>query len=270
MIMGLFFGRRYSARKYATVVVITLGVALFMGGGDSSAKAGADAPKPGAAAPTPEEEAADQGVMLVGGLLLFASLCFDGATGAYEDKIMGHDHVGPFELMYNIQLGKAILAFISLMALNEVHHFFQMVAETGWVLLALGLTGAMGQVFIFVTISKFGALTCSIIGLARKIVTLVTSLIIYHHEINSTQGTGLLLAIAGMVYNFVDKKSKKKAPEEDAAAAPDAERAGLLGGGGGGGGGDGSGDEEYADGNGVDIEVSGEDLLGEDDELVSA
>lgn len=40
----------------------------------------------------------------------------------------------------------------------------QMVHSTGPVLLLLGLSGAMGQVFIFVTISKFGALTCSIIG----------------------------------------------------------------------------------------------------------
>lgn len=40
----------------------------------------------------------------------------------------------------------------------------QMVYSTGPVLLLLGLSGAMGQVFIFVTISKFGALTCSIIG----------------------------------------------------------------------------------------------------------
>lgn len=38
-------------------------------------------------------------------------------------------------------------------------------------MLLLGLSGAMGQVFIFVTISKFGALTCSIIGASsvRKI-----------------------------------------------------------------------------------------------------
>jgi hypothetical protein len=36
----------------------------------------------------------------------------------------------------------------------------------------LGLSGAIGQVFIFVTIAKFGALTCAIIGLARKVSTL--------------------------------------------------------------------------------------------------
>ena len=64
-------------------------------------------------------------MMLVGVGLLFVSLSFDGATGAYEDQIMSTAHVGPFELMYNIQLGKCILAALSLIFLNEVNYFFQ-------------------------------------------------------------------------------------------------------------------------------------------------
>ena len=50
------------------------------------------------------------------------------------------NHAGPFELMFNIQLGKAILAFLSLVIFNEVNYFLQMVQETGPVLLALGVT----------------------------------------------------------------------------------------------------------------------------------
>ena len=58
-------------------------------------------------------------MMMVGVALLFVSLSFDGATGAYEDMIMSTAHVGPFELMYNIQLGKCILAGLGLIFLNE-------------------------------------------------------------------------------------------------------------------------------------------------------
>ena len=49
----------------------------------------------------------------------------------------------------------------------------------------------MGQVFIFITISKFGALTCSIIGLARKVTTLVASIYFYGHHLNGIQFAGL-------------------------------------------------------------------------------
>ena len=75
--------------------------------------------------------------MMLGCVMLFVSLSFDGATGAYEDKIMSNDHVGPFELMFNIQLGKAILAFLGLVMLNEIDYFFAMVQETGPVLIVL-------------------------------------------------------------------------------------------------------------------------------------
>ena len=99
-----------------------------------------------------------------------------------------------------------------------------MCQQTGPVLVVLGLTGAIGQVFIFVTISKFGALTCSIMGLMRKITTLVTSIIIYGHELNFTQAGGLGLSIGAMIYNFLDKssskKGKKKDPTTGSAAGP--------------------------------------------------
>ena len=96
----------------------------------------------------------------------------------------------------------------------------------------LGVTGAFGQVFIFVTIAKFGALTCSIIGLARKIVTLVASIIIYGHPVNPMQGFGLAMAITAMVVNFMDKGKKKakgvERRELDTEAPREAEELSLL------------------------------------------
>jgi UDP-galactose transporter B1 len=146
------------------------------------------------------------GSQAMGIILLFISLCFDGGTGAYEDKLMAVHHVGPFDLMYNIQLGKTIIAGVSLLVLNQVHMFLQMCQEMGFVLIALGFTGAMGQVFIFVTIAKFGALTCSIIGLSRKVTTLVASIYFYGHSLNAVQCAGLLIAVGAMVMNFMGKK----------------------------------------------------------------
>ena len=143
---------------------------------------------------------------MIGVTLLFISLCFDGGTGAYEDKLMSVHSVGPFDLMYNIQLGKTILAGIGLIVLNQVHVFAQMCQDMGFLLVALGLSGAIGQVFIFVTIAKFGALTCSIIGLARKVTTLVASIYFYGHHLNSIQALGLVVSVGAMSSNFFGKK----------------------------------------------------------------
>lgn len=130
MIFGVLLGKKYPLRKYVNVIIITCGVALFMGGGNSTNNGG------GMAAES----------TLLGALMLSVSLCFDGATGAYEDKLMGKDHVGPFDLMYNIQLGKAVISFLTLVAVNELGPFIQSVQEGGLMLLVLGFTGALGQV----------------------------------------------------------------------------------------------------------------------------
>lgn len=204
MIMGAFMGKKYPLKKYVNVVLIVVGVALFMGGGDSGKKS-----KKGAGPAVEEDGGGASPSQMVGILLLFVSLCFDGGTGAYEDKLMSVHSVGPFDLMYNIQLGKTILAGVGLLVLNQVHVFLQMCQEMGFLLVALGLSGAMGQVFIFVTISKFGALTCSIIGLARKVTTLVASIYFYGHSLNGVQFGGLAICIGAMVSNFAGKKGGK-------------------------------------------------------------
>lgn len=203
MIMGAFMGKRYPLKKYVNVVMIVFGVALFMGGGD---KKGGGKHSSGGGGDDDSDSSPGQ---MFGILLLFVSLCFDGGTGAYEDKLMSVHSVQPFDLMYNIQLGKTILAGVSLLVLNELHIFMKMCQDMGFLLVALGLSGAMGQVFIFVTISKFGALTCSIIGLARKVTTLVASIYFYGHHLNGVQFSGLVISVAAMVLNFWGKGGGK-------------------------------------------------------------
>ena len=198
MIMGAFMGKKYPLRKYINVVMIVGGVAMFMSGGGGSKSKSGDETTQSSSSPS----------QIIGIVLLFISLCFDGGTGAYEDKLMSVHSVQPFDLMYNIQLGKTILAGIGLLVLNQIHIFFQMCQEMGFLLVALGLSGAIGQVFIFITIAKFGALTCSIIGLSRKVVTLVASIYFYGHRLNTIQSVGLFISVASMVMDFISKKKK--------------------------------------------------------------
>mmetsp|Transcript_12415 Transcript_12415/g.19114 ORF Transcript_12415/g.19114 Transcript_12415/m.19114 type:complete len:458 (-) Transcript_12415:2956-4329(-) len=210
MLMGALMGKKYPLSKYLNVVMIVFGVALFMGGGSGGGKKGAG-------------DDTDASYQIMGILLLSVSLCFDGATGAYEDKLMAVHSVGPFDLMYQIQLGKTILAGVGLVVFNQVHEFLQMCQDMGFLLVALGLSGALGQAFIFVTIAKFGALTCSIIGLARKVTTLVVSILVYGHALAPVQVTGLCIAILAMILNFWGK-NRKKSKKPDITQQEEAEQ----------------------------------------------
>lgn len=59
--------------------------------------------------------------------------------------------------------------------------------------------------FVFVTISKFGALNCALIGLARKMLSLLLSFVLYGHTLNAAQTVGLALSLAAMIANFYEK-----------------------------------------------------------------
>eukprot|EP01035_Chromulina_nebulosa_P016817 gene16817-22301_t len=199
------------------ITTLTLyGVALFMGGGSSTRK-------PGGGTDT----------TLIGAIMLSVSLCFDGATGAYEDKLMANDHVEPFDLMFSIQLGKSVLSFCALVATNGIPVFIRTVTEGGLMLVLLGFTGALGQVFVFVTIAKFGALNCALIGLFRKILSLLLSFILYGHHLNAIQTVGLTLSLAAMIANFYEKGGGKKhgdkgVTNEDKHEAKPEEKKSLL------------------------------------------
>ena len=217
MLFGTILGKKYPLRKYVNVIIITTGVALFMGAGSSTRKAGGGE------------------TTLMGAVLLTISLCFDGATGAYEDKLMGNDHVEPFDLMYNIQLGKSVISFCTLVATNGLSTFAKTIYDGGFTLVVLGLTGAMGQVFVFITISKFGALNCALIGLARKILSLLLSFVLYGHTLNAFQTMGLLLSLVAMISNFYEKGGggghggkKDKVLEGDRKEAGPEERQPLM------------------------------------------
>jgi UDP-galactose transporter B1 len=84
------------------------------------------------------------------------------------------------------------------------------------------MCSAIGQVFIFLTIAKFGALTCSLMSLTRKVTTLTASIVIYDHELATVQIVGLAVSLGAMMLNFVRPKEPKKEADYAALTNPPA------------------------------------------------
>jgi UDP-galactose transporter B1 len=133
MIFGsLWFGRRYSLSKWFNIVLITIGVSLFLGINDISN--------------VNTSHKTNGNNMLWGIATLLLSLMCDGVTGALEDKLMSRNDIGPFSLMFYVQLGKAVLSLIGLLLTNGFDEFAQLFGESYAVILVLGTSGAIGQV----------------------------------------------------------------------------------------------------------------------------
>ena len=66
------------------------------------------------------------------------------------------------------------------------------------------------QNFIFLTVTYFGPLTCSICTTTRKFFTILGSVLIFRHPLTSLQWTGTVLVFAGLSLDSVFGKASKQ------------------------------------------------------------
>ncbi|KAF0719902.1 Aste57867_699 [Aphanomyces stellatus] len=206
MAIGLLLGKRYPLRKYVSVVLVTVGAILFFV--YQSKKHVPHHGTDGQVHPAAPSYAA------FGALLVMASLFFDGATGALEEKFMTEYQMGPFTMMHKINVISAALAVMLIVATSQgaslVHVVENLTVSRD--LLLLGLFGGFGQMFIFLMISRFGALMTSVAGTARKILTICLSIAYFGHVLTAMQYAGLAIAVSGMCVNLLRGSSQSSKP----------------------------------------------------------
>lgn len=171
---------------------------------------------------------------LIGILLLVLSLSMDGVLGAIQDKVRMLYAPTFQQMMLKMSLWSCAFLIIAVFATSEifdVYHFICRHPEVIWHLLALGLTDAVGQLFIFIMISSFGALSCSVTTTVRKFFSVVFSVIFFGNPSTLIQWIGAACVFIGLLADAIFGKHKmtKKPVEHDAnvekgeAAVPEKE-----------------------------------------------
>ncbi|PIK46142.1 putative solute carrier family 35 member B1 [Apostichopus japonicus] len=198
MILGVILARKvYPAMKYLSVMLIVFGVAIFMYNKEKSkAKEG------------------DDHLMGIGEMLVCLSLALDGMTGVFQEKMRSEYQPNPHQMMSSVN--SFSILYLSAMALvtGEVFGFISFVTRYPyliWNLLLFGITSALGQNFIFTTVTSFGPLTCSIMTTTRKFFTILGSVIIFANPLSQRQWLGVVLVFAGLIMDGLYGKSKSKA-----------------------------------------------------------
>ncbi|KAI0982555.1 hypothetical protein GJ496_011669 [Pomphorhynchus laevis] len=176
MLMGIVFARkRYPLYRYACVFLIVSGVAIFMHG------------------QTKASDSSNQTSSTFGQILILCSLTFDGLTGAIQDKMLADHKVSAYNLMFQINLWASLWSWIGAIATGEISRFIDFVIAYPLILLKmllLSACGALGQIFVFLTVEWFGPLACSVITTTRKFFTIFLSVIIFRHPLSLTQWFG--------------------------------------------------------------------------------
>lgn len=195
MILGVLVGRkRYPLLKYLFVMLIVVGVALFMYKDKKAAALDADH------------------TFGAGELLLVLSLTLDGITGGVQDRMRASHVTQTHRMMFYMNLWSSLYLAVALVVTGEAMAFVVFAVKFPVVLfnlLSFSLCSALGQNFIFMTVTTFGPLLCSIFTTTRKFFTILASVIIFAHPMSSRQWLGTAFVFLGLGLDSVFGKGNK-------------------------------------------------------------
>ncbi|KXL46411.1 hypothetical protein M433DRAFT_106821 [Acidomyces richmondensis BFW] len=217
------YGKRYPFYKYAVVALVTAGVAIFTlhQSTDSKKKKGAD------------------GNSLYGLMLLGINLLFDGLTNSTQDDIYarfkpytGQQMMCALNIMSTF-ITTAYLLLSPYLAHTGLGHyvgldigngagelqaalaFIKRHPTVGWDIVGFAACGAMGQVFIFMTLSIFGSLLLVTVTVTRKMLTMIISVVWFGHRLTGMQWLGVALVFGGIGIEAELNKREKRAKEKE-------------------------------------------------------
>ncbi|KAH7437382.1 hypothetical protein KP509_05G068600 [Ceratopteris richardii] len=186
MLMGsIIYGVKYKLPEYICTFLVAGGVstfALFK----SKAKS---IPKPNAP---------------LGYSLCFINLAMDGFTNATQDSISAKfPKTTAWHIMLGMNLWGSIFSFLYLFAWNggggvEAVTFCKEHPDAAWEIVIFCLCGAVGQNFIFLTISKFGSLATTTITTTRKFMSILVSSVWSGSPLSAQQWMGVIMVFGGL------------------------------------------------------------------------
>merc|ERR1719458_8923 len=148
----------------------------------------------------------------VGEILLLVSLTCDGLTGAVQERMKLEHQTKSGHMMMAMNkwsVGYLAVALAFTGEGLEFVGFIQRHPAVLWELATFSVASALGQFFIFLCVSDFGPLPCSIITTTRKFFTVLFSVIIFGTILAGHQWIGVVLVFSGL---FLDAKFGKGKP----------------------------------------------------------
>ncbi|XP_015513334.1 solute carrier family 35 member B1 [Neodiprion pinetum] len=194
MILGVLLGRKvYPLRKYLFVLLIVVGVALFMYKDN--------------VANTKQTESQ----MGFGEFLLLLSLTMDGLTGAVQERMRAEHKSKSGHMMLNMNFWSFIFSTSVILVSGELVQFLSFMQRHPnclWHIVSFSLAGAFGQFFIFLTVSDFGPLPCSVMTTTRKFFTVLGSVLLFGNNLLPRQWLATITVFSGLFLDAMYGKTK--------------------------------------------------------------
>ena len=192
----------YTKLEYGAVLLITVGIVIFRVFKASNKEIGENS--------------------TVGLLLLLGSLCLDGVTSSnqkpYRKEFSENSIAGALKMMLHTNVWAVLHLGVVALATNDLFTGAAYCADHPELyapIVKFGLCSALGQIFIFLTITGPGPLACSTITTTRKFFTILISVLMRpENSLTNEQWTGVGLVFSGLgmklMHEMNEKKKKKR------------------------------------------------------------
>ncbi|XP_046419812.1 adenosine 3'-phospho 5'-phosphosulfate transporter 1 [Neodiprion virginianus] len=182
MIMGKIVSRsKYEYYEYVTAVLISIGMTFFMLDSSENKAGGATTVS---------------GVVLLGGYMML-----DSFTSNWQNALFTEYSVTSVQMMCGVNMFSCLLTAMSLFQQSSFANSLAfMVKYPAFITdcLLISVCSATGQLYIFYTISNFGAVTFVIIMTIRQGLAILLSCLIYQHKITILGVFGVLLVFGSV------------------------------------------------------------------------
>ena len=120
-----------------------------------------------------------------------------------------------WHIMLGMNLWGSIFSFLYMFAWNggggfEAVQFCRQHPDAAWDIMIFCLCGAVGQNFIFLTISKFGSLALTTITTTRKFTSILVSSVWTGSPLSAQQWSGVTMVFAGLSVQIYLKWQRQK------------------------------------------------------------
>ena len=206
----VLYRRVFEWYKYASVLLISLGVSLFT-----------------LWHPQSDSKASTKSNSAWGLVLLTVNLMIDGVTNSSQDYIFKAFRVNGSQMMFFMNLFSSVymVMYLGVMTpflngdqssdLLSAIDFSLKYPQSFVDAILFGILGSVGQIFIFYTLERFGSLILVTVNVTRKMLSMLLSVFWFNHQLLPGQWAAVGMVFGGIYLEaHMSRKSKGATPGE--------------------------------------------------------
>jgi len=198
MLMGVAIDqKKFTGFEYVNALCIALGLVIFKFGQESGGET---------------DDSLTAKYFLVGLLLIVCYILCDSFTSNWQSRIFREHSIKPLQMMQGVNIFSCLFSLAtSTPQIIDTMDFFwwhpSIVLHAG----LMSMCSGVGQMFIFYTIEKFGAVVFAVAMTTRLICSVLLSIVAFHHKINPIGGVGMAITFLALAWRVKMKRDSSLA-----------------------------------------------------------